>query len=163
MFRNTVAAQAAEVVAEAGKEHKPWPHRIVAFFSEKHISLVGVGRRDVEENQRSLGNQRLRTDMIRRVDDVPILVDPDGSRAVQDSDHQMSERAIPKDTGPAPSAPDATYVTTFTSLYKLANLLKSLQCQQFETCIGQITVASPMYVQQTCSIPHFTYIRIFQL
>jgi hypothetical protein len=124
MFQNTVAAQAAEVVAEAGKEHKPWPHRIVAFFSEKHISLVGVGRRDVKENERSSGNRRLRTDMIRRVDDAPILVDPnglvsdEGSREVQDSDHQTSERVTPtKDTGPAPSHFDATYVVVSTSFY----------------------------------------------
>jgi len=124
MFQNTVAAQAAEVVAEAGKKHKSWPHRIVAFFSEKHVSLVGEGRRHVKENERSSGNRiRLRTDMIRRVNDAPILVDPSGlvsdesSRAVQDFDHQASEKVSPQDTGP--SHFDATYVVISASFHNL--------------------------------------------
>lgn len=88
----------------------------MAFFSEKHVSLVGEGRRHVKENER-----RLRTDMIRRVNDAPILVDPSGlvsdesSRAVQDFDHQASERVSPQDTGP--SHLDATYVVISTPFY----------------------------------------------
>ncbi|KAH9485514.1 Low-affinity potassium transport protein [Psilocybe cubensis] len=75
-----VAAQkATRLVETARKQHRPWPHRFIAFLQGRHISVEDEDQ--VEEGaKKGDGNaiRKLRPDMIRRMDDAPKLVNPSG-------------------------------------------------------------------------------------
>ncbi|KAF9529697.1 cation transport protein-domain-containing protein [Crepidotus variabilis] len=79
ILRAKAASKAADIVAEAAVEHKPLPHRVVAFFKGRHISVKDEDSDNEDVENPSQGViRKLRPDMIRRMDDAPKLVNPSG-------------------------------------------------------------------------------------
>ncbi|KAL0955885.1 hypothetical protein HGRIS_002083 [Hohenbuehelia grisea] len=86
-FEHIIAAKAEKqaedlVVAEAEAETRPWPSRFASVF-RKNSDLSAVAedsREESKEHEHSSKNisKKLRTDMIRRVDDAPKLINPSG-------------------------------------------------------------------------------------
>lgn len=74
------AAKRAASIAEVAKENsKPWPNRFLAFFTGRKLSVIDEERTPRDEMRPSGGvPQKLRPDMIRRMDDTPKLVNPSG-------------------------------------------------------------------------------------
>ncbi|KAF9560954.1 hypothetical protein CPC08DRAFT_750168 [Agrocybe pediades] len=72
------AKKAASIIDEDIKKHKPWPHRFVAFFSGKHLSVEDEEQAKEEIRKEGGAMRKLRPEMIRRMDDAPKLVNPSG-------------------------------------------------------------------------------------
>jgi len=72
------AKKAASIINEDIKKHKPWPHRFIAFFSGRHLSVEDEEQVGEEVKKESGVIRKLRPDMIRRMDDAPKLVNPSG-------------------------------------------------------------------------------------
>ncbi|PPQ87456.1 hypothetical protein CVT25_008192 [Psilocybe cyanescens] len=73
------AKKASQIIDNAQKQHKPWPHRFIAFFTGRNLSVED--EEQVEEEARKgdgAAIRKLRPDMIRRMDDAPKLVNPSG-------------------------------------------------------------------------------------
>ncbi|KIM40298.1 hypothetical protein M413DRAFT_176376 [Hebeloma cylindrosporum] len=79
MLEAAAAKRAASIMAEASKENRPWPHRFLAFFTGRKLSVIDEERISRDEPKPSGGAPpKLRPDMIRRMDDAPKLVNPSG-------------------------------------------------------------------------------------
>ncbi|KAG5342632.1 hypothetical protein C0989_012137 [Termitomyces sp. Mn162] len=75
-FRHVLKANAekhAEEVAPTGRSTS-WSHRVSTLLSKKHLDVVDVKKRDKKNGI----FQKLRPDMIRRMDDAPKRVNPSG-------------------------------------------------------------------------------------
>lgn len=79
MLEAAAMKRAASFVEQAETKHKPWPHRMFAYLKGDHIELEDEDEPEAKEKTRRNGVlQKLRPDMIRRMDDAPKLVNPSG-------------------------------------------------------------------------------------
>ncbi|KAF8161298.1 cation transport protein-domain-containing protein [Crassisporium funariophilum] len=73
------AKKAARLLARETKEGKPWPNRIAALVTGRNMDVVGEDDLEDEmQKDKGSGTRKVRTSMIRRMDDAPMLVNPSG-------------------------------------------------------------------------------------
>lgn len=84
-FQDILAAslerRMAKDVEQAVESRKPWPHRFLVFVSGRGMKVVPESDQSAPRKTRSGPGgvlQKLRPDMIRRMDDAPKLVNPSG-------------------------------------------------------------------------------------
>lgn len=79
MLEAAAMRKAASLVEQAKTKRKPWPHRMFAYIKGDHIELEDEDNPEAKDKKRRNGVlQKLRPDMIRRMDDAPKLVNPSG-------------------------------------------------------------------------------------
>lgn len=106
------AKKAAQIIDIAKKQHKPWPHRFIAFFTGRHLSVEDEDQVE-EEAKKGDGTaiRKLRPDMIRRMDDAPKLVNPSGwvseGRAPSLRKGSVSSTRVQLKTSTNPSDPNS--------------------------------------------------------
>ncbi|KDR75691.1 hypothetical protein GALMADRAFT_248309 [Galerina marginata CBS 339.88] len=105
------AKKAADIVVEDIKQQQPWPHRFIAFFSGRQLSVIDE-EKVPEEAKKGQGGltRKLRPDMIKRMDDAPKLVNPSGwvSEGRPRSVRKGSVSSIQPQVKPMPTTPSNT-------------------------------------------------------